>query len=233
MSLPAGRSKKLLVLLLLLAALAWVVLLRAPMDAMTSAPLFLGLWVVMMVAMMLPSAAPMVLTFSRIYEKKRQQGFVPTWTFVSGYLVLWSLFGALAYLAALSIAVLNVPWLDGRFAGALLIISGLYQFTALKNACLQKCQSPFDFLFSSWHDGRLGAFRMGLKHGAYCLGCCWLLFLILFPLGVMNIALMALLTVLIFAEKSWSRHIVTRAAGIVLIAFGAASLLMPGLLPTA
>lgn len=239
--------------LLLLAALAWVVLIRQATgaDAMVmgaggltmglDAPLFLALWIVMMVAMMFPTAAPMILLFAAIAAGKRQRGqpFAPTWIFVGAYLFVWSLFGSVAYGTALGAERLAAasPWFMGHAAqvgGAVLILAGLYQFSPLKDLCLAKCRTPLQFVLGSWRDGRGGAFRMGLAHGLYCLGCCWLLFLILFPLGVMNIAVMAALTALIFAEKSLPAgrrigHIVAAA----LIAYGVVVLFLPAALPTA
>src|SRR5207248_6907320 len=108
-----------------------------------------------------------------------------------------------------------------RIGGALLVVAGLYQLSPLKHICLSKCRTPLQFILSSWRDGYGGAFRIGFVHGAYCLGCCWLLFVILFPLGIMNIAVMALLTALIFAEKALpiGRQI-SQLAGVGLIVYG-------------
>jgi predicted metal-binding membrane protein len=119
-----------------------------------------------------------------------------------------------------------------RIGGVVLIAAGLYQLSPLKNVCLSKCRSPISFILNSWRDGYGGSFRMGLEHGVYCLGCCWLLFVILFPLGMMNIAVLAGITALIFAEKStaWGRQIATLAA-IALIAYGALVILVPEALP--
>ncbi len=204
--------------LLILSAFAWVFLIwQARMmssQAMgltmgMSALLFISIWIVMMVAMMFPTAAPMILMFSKIYTSKRQQElpFVPTWVFVSAYLLVWSLCGVVAYPLAVGIEQLagQSMWLmdnAARLGGVVLLLAGLYQLSPLKDICLSKCRTPLQFILSSWHDGYGGAFRMGLEHGAFCLGCCWLLFVILFPLGIMNIALMALVTALIFAEKA-------------------------------
>lgn len=250
---PLSRERNLiLAALLALAAAAWAVLIWQAVamdDAMMmgraltmglGAPLFLALWVAMMVAMMFPAAAPMILTFATVSAGKRRRGqaSVPTWVFVAAYLVVWTLFGLLAYGVALGAERLagRSPWLldhAGRLGGALLVLAGLYQLSPLKRVCLTKCRTPLQFIVGSWRDGAGGAFRMGLAHGAYCLGCCWLLFAILFPLGVMNVALMALLTLLIFAEKSWplGRRI-GQAAALILIVYGVLVILMPGLLPT-
>ncbi len=204
-----------------------------------SAILFIAIWIVMMIAMMFPTAAPMILMFNKIYASKRQkeQPFVPTWIFVSAYLLVWSLCGILAYPLAVGIDKLAAQsmWLMGnaaRIGGVVLLLAGLYQLSPLKNVCLSKCRTPLQFILSSWHDGYGGAFRMGLEHGAYCLGCCWLLFVILFPLGIMNIAVMALVTALIYAEKSlpFGRQI-SLLAGVALIVYGTLIIFLPAILP--
>jgi predicted metal-binding membrane protein len=191
-------------------------------------PLFLLAWVAMMIAMMFPTAAPMIVMFGTVAAGKRQraQPFVPTWVFVSAYLTVWVGFGVVAYAAAagLSALAMQSTWLMGnaaRFGGAVLVVGGVYQLSPLKSLCLTKCRTPLSFLLTSWRDGYGGAYVMGLKHGAYCLGCCWLLFAILFPLGVMNIAAMVGLTLLIFAEKSlpWGSAI-ANVAGVALVAYG-------------
>ena len=119
-----------------------------------------------------------------------------------------------------------------RISGAILVIAGLYQLSPLKNVCLSKCRTPLQFLLTSWHDGYAGAFRMGIEHGTFCLGCCWLLFVILFPLGLMNIAVMALVTALIFAEKALriGRQI-SKLAGVGLIVYGVIVLFLPAAFP--
>ena len=234
--------------LLILSALAWVFLIwQARMmgsQAMgltmgMSALLFISIWIVMMVAMMFPTAAPMILMFSKIYTSKRQQElpFVPTWVFVSAYLLVWSLCGVVAYPLAVGIEQLAAQsmWLmenAARLGGVVLLLAGLYQLSPLKDICLSKCRTPLQFILSSWHDGYGGAFRMGLEHGAFCLGCCWLLFVILFPLGIMNIAVMALVTALIFAEKALpiGRQI-SKLAGAGLIVYGVLIMFLPAALP--
>lgn len=201
--------------------------------------LFLAIWIAMMVAMMFPSAAPVVLLFNAIAAGKRQRGqaYTPTWIFVAGYLAVWSLAGVVAYLAALgldALAARSMILMDsaGRIGGGLLILAGVYQLTPLKNICLSKCRTPTQFLMTSWHDGNRGALRMGIEHGIYCLGCCWLLFVILFPLGMMNIAALALLTALIFAEKVFpAGRAIAAVAGGALIVYGALVIASPALLP--
>ncbi len=234
--------------LLILSALAWVFLIwqarmmGGPAMGLTmgmSALLFIAIWIVMMVAMMFPTAAPMILMFSKIYTSKRQQElpFVPTWVFVSAYLLVWSLCGVVAYPLAVGIEQLagQSMWLmenAARLGGVVLLLAGLYQLSPLKDICLSKCRTPLQFILSSWHDGYGGAFRMGLEHGAFCLGCCWLLFVILFPLGIMNIAVMALVTALIFAEKALpiGRQI-SKLAGAGLIVYGVLIMFLPAALP--
>jgi len=234
--------------LLVLAALAWALLIwqsrTMSNQAMgltmgMSALLFIAIWIVMMVAMMFPTAAPMILMFSKIYTSKRQQElpFVPTWVFVSAYLLVWSLCGVVAYPLAVGIEQLagQSMWLmdnAARLGGVVLLLAGLYQLSPLKDICLSKCRTPLQFILSSWHDGYGGAFRMGLEHGAFCLGCCWLLFVILFPLGIMNIAVMALVTALIFAEKVLpiGRQI-SKLAGAGLIVYAALIMFLPAALP--
>jgi predicted metal-binding membrane protein len=247
-SLPRERNL-ILGLLILLAAVAWAILvwqatnMDGPMPGLTmglGAAVFLAIWVVMMVAMMFPTAAPMILMFDRLAAGKRARGqaFVPTWVFVGAYLLIWTLFGVLAYglaLAATALAEQSMWLMDnaGRIGGGVLILAGLYQLSPLKRLCLSKCRTPMAFLLTAWRDGYGGAVRMGLEHGLYCLGCCWLLFIILFPLGMMNVAAMALITLLIFAEKSLpSGPQVGRVAAGLLIAYGVLVVVMPQLLPT-
>ncbi|HUF52902.1 MAG TPA: DUF2182 domain-containing protein [Dehalococcoidia bacterium] len=244
---PSDRAF-ILASLIALAAAAWGLLIwqSAVMDADMSltmgmgAPLFIALWVAMMVAIMYPTAAPMIMAFARIHNDRRERGqaFVPTWVFAGSYMALWSATGLVAYGLAVGGDELagQWSWLSDnapRLGGGLLIIAGLYQLTPLKDICLSKCRTPMSFLMNSWRDGLGGAVRMGLEHGAYCLGCCWLLFLILFPLGMMNIAVLAIITILIFAEKALplGRQL-AYAAGAGLVVYGAAVIFVPNALPT-
>ncbi len=255
-SVPLPRQRTLILgVLLVLAAIAWALVIwqavamrASAMDGMgaplgltmgMSAVLFLAIWVAMMVAMMFPSSAPMVLMFSAIAAGKRQRGqaYVPTWVFVAGYLLVWSLAGVVAYGAALGLDALAANSMvlmqnAGRIGGAVLLAAGLYQLSPLKNACLAKCRTPTQFLMTSWRNGSGGALRMGIEHGVYCLGCCWLLFVILFPLGMMNIAAMALLAALILAEKVLPvGRQVSILAGALLVAYGALVIFLPAALP--
>lgn len=249
-SFPLPRERNLILgSLLALAAAAWAVLAwqrgAADDSAMgltmgMTAPLFMALWVAMMVAMMFPTAAPMILMFARVHHSKRERGhpFVPAWVFVSSYLAVWTAFGALAYGLAVGAEALadRSMWLMDnapRIGGGVLIAAGLYQLSPLKRSCLTKCRTPLDFLLTAWRDGYRGSFVMGLEHGAYCVGCCWLLFVILFPLGVMNVAAMAVITLLIFAEKSLpvGRKMGSLAA-VGLVTLGALVVVVPDALPT-
>jgi predicted metal-binding membrane protein len=245
---PLPRERNLILgSLLMLAAAAWGLLIwqaavtdeEMSLTMGMSAPLWIALWIVMMIAIMFPTAAPMIMMFARVHAKREERGqtFVPTWIFASSYLLLWSVAGIGAYGAAVAgdeLADQSIWVMDNaaRIGGGVLVAAGLYQLSPLKSVCLNKCRSPMSFILNSWRDGYVGSFRMGLEHGAYCLGCCWLLFLILFPLGMMNIAVLALITLLIFAEKSTAlgRQIAVLAA-VALIVYGAIVVFVPDALP--
>ncbi len=244
----------LLAALLTLAAGAWAVLLWQSYSGPSPPPgagsasmltmgmgitLFIAIWIAMMAAMMFPTAAPMILIFARMQSVRRDSGraYVPTSLFVASYVLLWSAAGALAFFGALAAGSLadRTEWLGGngpRVAGVMIALAGLYQLTPLKAVCLRQCRSPFTFVLTHWRDGRRGAVRMGLEHGMYCLGCCWLLFVLLFPLGIMNIAAMGAITAVIFIEKStaWGMR-VARGLGFALLGYGIAVVAVPWLLP--
>jgi predicted metal-binding membrane protein len=173
-----------------------------------AAPWVFAMWWVMMLGMMLPSAAPMILTFAALQRRKRErdQPYVPTAMFVAGYLVVWGVFSLAATTAqwALQQGALLSPMLaltSPLAGGVLFILAGIYQLTPLKNACLRQCRSPFAFVLNHWRDGRYGALRMGASHGVYCLGCCWVLMALLFAVGVMNLIGVAAIATLVFVEK--------------------------------
>jgi predicted metal-binding membrane protein len=196
-------------------------------SAATMLPLFL-MWTEMMVAMMIPSAAPMILMFAGVNRKRREQErpFTPTAVFVLGYLAVWTGFSALAALAQWTLhglALLSPMMVSTSpvLGGALLLAAGVFQWTPLKNACLNHCRSPLGFLLTDWREGTSGAFLMGLKHGAFCAGCCWFLMALLFVAGVMNIWWVAVISVLVLMEKVAPRGLwLGRLAGVFLAGWG-------------
>lgn len=185
------------------------------------------MWWVMMIGMMIPSATPMILLFDKLNKNKHGSKFVSTTVFVAGYLIMWGLFSLLATLAqwGLENASLMVPMAQVKspaVGGGIFIVVGLYQFTPLKRACLKHCRSPFAFIMNEWQDGKMGAIKMGVSHGAYCLGCCWFLMALLFVGGVMNLIWVAVIAAYVLAEKivpagQW----VARIGGVFMITFGA------------
>lgn len=232
-------------------ALAWLYLFREAADmhammagmdrAMAMPPrdavellLLLAMWFVMMVGMMLPSVAPVVLTFATVNRNRRARGqpYVATALFTSGYLLAWLGFSVAATVAqwALERAALLSPMdmmTNSRVLGGVLFIAaGLYQFTPIKLACLRACRSPFDFVINHWRDGPIGAVRMGVGHGLYCLGCCWVLMLLLFVGGVMNLLWVAVLAVAVLAEKLAPGPWLGRIGGGLLIGYGVRLLAM-------
>ena len=169
---------------------------------------FLGIWVTMMAAMMLPSAAPMVLLFDRVSGERAQRGraSVPTWIFVSGYLATWTAYGLAVYGLYRLVAGFDIGFFDWDrggpwVAGGAIAAAGLYELTPLKSVCLRHCRSPIHYVLGGWREGPAGALRMGAEHGAYCVGCCWGLMVVLFALGVMSLVLMGIVAALIFAQK--------------------------------
>ena len=183
---------------------------RGDWSADSLLPLFL-MWAEMMVAMMLPSAAPMILTFAAVSRNRRRQArpYVPVTIFVLGYVAIWSAFSALAAFAQwiLHRQALLSPAMASRSAwlgGILLLAAGVFQFTPLKHACLTQCRAPFDFIMTRWREGAGGTFRMGVEHGLFCAGCCWALMSLLFVAGVMNIFWIAALSLLVGLEN-WFR----------------------------
>jgi predicted metal-binding membrane protein len=169
---------------------------------------YVGVWVTMMAAMMLPSALPMVLLFHRMsHERTRRWNRLgSTWLFVASYLAIWTLYGLAAFGVYRAIAALHIRFLawdhSGPYvAGTVIALAGVYELTPLKAVCLRHCRSPLHYVLGGWKNGRLGAVRMGVTHGSYCLGCCWGLMLLLFALGVMSLFWMALVAALIFAQK--------------------------------
>jgi predicted metal-binding membrane protein len=186
------------------------------------------MWVVMMVAMMLPAAAPMVLTFATLRRRRLAEGrpSVPTAIFVLGYLAVWALYSLVAATAQVGLhasALLSPAMAAANplFAGGLLIAAGAFQWTPLKRACLVACRSPLSFLMSRWREGRRGALAMGVRHGLYCLGCCWALMALLFVAGVMNLLWIAALAVTVLLEKVMpGGELVGRVVGVACVVAG-------------
>jgi predicted metal-binding membrane protein len=249
--LPWRINLAVIVVLALLSVLAW----RSTVEQATSmsgmvmglgqigiraqgsmgAGLFLTMWVTMMVAMMLPAVAPMVLVHLAV-TRRRGNGVLPTLAFACGYLLVWSAIGVAPMLAYWTLAGLSDEAGSSRWiaflAGITFIVAGAYQFTAWKQACLDKCQSPLAFLVS--HDfggGASSALRAGVVHGAYCLGCCWALMAVLLVVGLMNLLWMAGIFVLVLVEKHWKHGIVlAKTAGTMLMTLGVTVIAWPALL---
>jgi predicted metal-binding membrane protein len=238
----AIRTERALVAVLLgLAALSWWWTIDR-MEGMDNGPWtdlgtlgwFLGVWIVMMAAMMLPSAIPAVALYTRL---ARDRTAVAAALFVSGYLAVWAAAGLVAFGMAGAGGHLADGVLDwsrgGRWlAGAALLCAAAYQLTPFKEACLARCRTPLGLLLGSWRPGRLGGFRLGLASGAWCAGCCWALMASLFALGVMSIAWTTLVAGLVALEKTlpW-RRLATAATTAILAVLGVLLLAMPGLVP--
>jgi len=183
------------------------------------------MWAVMMVAMMLPSASPMILLYQRIAYQKMRRPQLSVALFVSGYLLVWTAFSALATVAQWAlreIGLVNDMMVSSNavLSGTLLLVAGAYQLSPFKQACLRHCQAPFTFIMQHWRSGRQGAFLMGLHHGTYCLGCCWLVMALLFVGGVMNLLWIAFLALVVLLEKILPGIWLARAIGVILIVAG-------------
>jgi predicted metal-binding membrane protein len=238
----AARTRLgLIALLLALAAVGWWWTARemrdmdgGPWTELGTAGWFLGVWVVMMAAMMFPSVAPTVALYSKL---KRTRALGAPLLFTAGYLLVWSAVGLGAYALALIGGQLFgdvLAWdRAGRWvAGATLLVAAAYELTPLKDVCLGKCRSPLGFLLGSWRDGLSGATRMGARHGAWCVGCCWALMASLLALGVMSVVWMAVVAGLIAFEKLIpSRRVATYGTGAVLLVLGVLMLAAPDVIP--
>lgn len=190
--------------------------------------MFVPMWVAMCIAMMLPTAIPMIHCMNRISLKRRQQGraYAPSWFFILGYVIVWVSFGLVCWVVGYFIfSVFGTYLSDWRIlwivVGCVFAFSGIYQLSPLKYACLHGCQHPVSFLLKHWHEGKTGALRMGLLHGGNCSGCCAALMIVMFPLGMMNLVWMGLFTVLMFLEKN-ARFgtILSKIAGWLLLVAG-------------
>jgi predicted metal-binding membrane protein len=190
------------------------------------------MWWIMMIAMMTPSASPMVLLYARAYGHEQRQGrlapgIVPTFAFVLGYLLAWGVFSAIATglqwsLERAGLIHQMLMWsINPLFSAAILIVAGLYQLTPLKRACLKHCRSPAQFLSQNFRPGVAGAAHLGWKHGLYCLGCCWFLMALLFVGGIMNLIWIAGLAVFVLIEKVAPKgELVARIAGVAMVVIG-------------
>jgi predicted metal-binding membrane protein len=238
----AARARiGLIALLFALAGLAWWQTAEqmrgmdaGPWSGLGTLGWFVGLWAVMMAAMMFPSVAPTIALYSRM---TREQSLLSSLLFAAGYLATWvgvgvGAFGVTAVGGTLSWNVLSWDRAGRWAAGVTVVLAGVYELTPLKDVCLGKCRSPLGSLLSSWRGGRLGAFRMGVKNGAWCVGCCWGLMASLFALGVMSIAWMSVVAGLIAAEKlvPW-RRVAIYGTAFILVGLGALLFMAPGAIP--
>jgi len=239
--LPAFASVRLrlglVVLLFATAALAWWWTAKqmrgmddGPWSALGTLSWFIGVWIVMMAAMMLPSVAPTVALYSRM---TRRRSPVAPMAFTTGYLLAWASVGALAFALAAAVGRFSGDFLAwngaGRWvAGATLLTAAVYELTPLKDVCLGKCRSPLGFLLGSWREGSVGALQMGIRHGGWCVGCCWALMVSLFALGVMSLGWMAFVAALIAFEKLIpSQRLATYGTAAVVLTLGILLLLAP------
>jgi predicted metal-binding membrane protein len=194
---------------------------------MTGALLTLAMWTAMILAMMLPSAAPMISTYAEIADTAARKGerIVSPWVIAAGYGISWLGFAIVATLMQAMLASV-VPSAAGRVAsggwplGLTFVIAGLYQFTALKHACLAQCRRPFPFFLTQWQSTARGVLALGLQQGLYCVGCCWALMTLMLAVGAMNVLWMAALSVVMILEKTWGGRRFSRALGAGLVAVG-------------
>ena len=236
------RHERLLVsaTIVLLAALCWWYVAAyataegssSGMGSMREAPLgtLVVMWCLMMIAMMLPSATPAILLYSRVRNvRNRDSSIAQTWVFVGGYLAVWLMFSIAAALAQKALGGPSMA-LQNRFAeAAILVAAGLFQLSPIKSACLSQCRSPAEFLTRHWRPRWNGAIELGVRHGVYCLGCCWMLMALLFVGGIMNLLWVAALTLVIAGEKLLPMgQLIGRALGVALVFWGAAKLLLGG-----
>jgi len=209
---------------------AMQILCRAPPEGASNLSTFaatISMWSAMTLAMMLPSAAPMILTYAEIAETAARKGeqIVSPLAIAAGYASVWLAFSsaaAVAQIAFAQAAALEAGIPGGLLAGVVLIGAGAYQFSVLKHACLARCQHPFPFFFANWATTPRGVFRLGLRQGLYCLGCCWVMMLVMFAVGVMNIVWMAILAAVMTIEKLQIGRRFTYGVGVAFIVAGIA-----------
>ena len=227
--------------LLAVAALGWVWTAHemngmdaGPWTSLGSLGWFIGVWVVMMTAMMFPSVAPTIALYAKMTKDSSR---LSPWLFAGGYLLTWAVAGLVAYVVGVVVTRIfgdTLSWAnDGRvIAGATLLVAGGYQLTPLKDVCLAKCHSPLGTLLGSWRDGPTGSVRMGVRNGAWCVGCCWALMASLFALGVMSVTWMAIMAGVIAVEKvlPWRRSLAYATSGL-LLGLGVLLLVAPGAVP--
>ena len=222
--------------------LSWVYLVRMPMvpedlgsfaarvAAMAPAGwaglwLIFMMWAVMMVAMMVPSATPMITMYARMVRGRERGAWPQVWLFAGGYIVMWTVFSVAATAGQVLLqraALISNALSTGPIVGGVILgIAGIYQFTPFKKACLTNCQSPIGFFMTNWRKGPGGALRMGLKHGALCIACCWMIMALLFVAGVMNLIWIAALSAFVLIEKAVPRgDLFAKVAGVGMIACG-------------
>lgn len=197
----------------------------AGVATLSYAALTVVMWFLMMIAMMAPSVTPVVLLFDRV-SRQAATPLTRTLVFASGYFSAWLVFSAV--ISLLQIALIQIGWIDTMgiarhriMTAMLLVVIGIYQWLPVKSACLDQCRSPLQFLTQRYRPGLPGAWRMGLEHGLYCVGCCWLLMLLLFIGGVMNLWWVAGIAILVSIEKLMPRgEIVAKAVGVLAVAAG-------------
>jgi predicted metal-binding membrane protein len=188
----------------LLVVLSWVFLLRGMPMATMPPPLaaLTAMWWLMMLAMMLPSATPAILLYARVRHARGSDASIgQTWVFLAGYVAVWLVFSIAAALAQSVVADSSLILRSKLAQGVVLVLAGLYQLSPFKSACVSQCRSPGQFISRHWRAGWDGAMRLGMIHGAYCVGCCWMLMTLLFVGGVMNLVWVIALTVLVASEK--------------------------------
>ena len=230
-------------ILVIIALLAWIYLwidagkmnLMSGMNKIDSSPWLIDaifanfiMWLIMMIAMMIPSAIPAISLYESMVKKNAEREiFLPAvWIFVVGYILIWAAFSLIiTFVQAL---FLSLDWINMMLVSknlfltsTILIFTGIYQWLPIKSICLDKCRTPLNFFLGNWRKGNSGALIMGIEHGTFCLGCCWALMLLLFLAGVMNLIWVALITVFVFIEKVFPKgNIIGKLAGIVMIIAG-------------
>ena len=208
-----------------------------PGTDLGSAGWYLGIWLTMMAAMMLPSVTPMVLLFSKLAAGSERRPGLATALFVTGYFIAWTAYGLVAYGLFRLVRGLDPSFLawdraGPAVAGTAVALAGVYQMTPLKRVCLRHCRTPLSFFMHHWHRGPGGAVRMGIEHGAWCVGCCWALMVVLFAVGVMSITWMVVVAAIVFAEKILPvGERVAQSIAVVLVAFGIWVAVAPGSVP--